>query len=203
MKAHQIASPPSLAAPGAGLPTLERLIAKLGIHWLSRRASREQSSARLVRERAAILRLAERCDDASGSRRVLIQRLRGMEDSSRYWSVFMTVEHVRIVNHGIAGTIQSLGRGEVPPRPASTAEVKPDPEANANALRSFDLSCALVERAVSKIDNLRTVARFAHPWFGLLDAGQWHFVAAFHAGLHRQQIELILRQLEADRAGIR
>jgi hypothetical protein len=186
---------PRLAAPGAGLPRIELLVARLGFRWLSRRTTREKSSALLAKECAAILQLAGRCDDESGSRRILIKRIPGMEDSSRYWSVFMTLDHLRIVHHAVAGTIQMLGRGETPERAVSTADVKPDPGADARSRRQFELSCDLIERAASKVQNLQTAARFDHPWFGPLDAGQWYFLAGFHAGLHRRQIAAILKQL--------
>jgi hypothetical protein len=187
--------PPQLAAPGAGLPWIELQVARLGFGWLSRHTTREKSAGLLARERDAILDLAGRCDESAGSRRVLIKRIPGMEDSSRYWSIFMTVEHLRIVNHAVAQTIQLLGRGEVPDRAASTADVKPGAGADAKAVRQFELSCALVERAAAHLENLRTGVRFAHPWFGPLDAGQWYFLAGFHMGLHRQQIKAILKGL--------
>jgi hypothetical protein len=184
---------PQLAPPGARLPWLELRIARLGFRWLSRDATREKSAALLAKEQAAILALAESCDAEAGSRRVLIRRIPGMEDSSRYWSVFMTLEHLRLVNTGVADIIHALGKGNLPSRPANTANVKPAPGADVTALRHFKASCGLIERAVSRIDNLRTI-RFAHPWFGLLDAGLWYFLTGFHARLHRQQIEAILRQ---------
>jgi hypothetical protein len=186
---------PQLAAPGAGLPWIELQVARRGFQWLSRRADRKKSAEWLARERDAILKLVGNCDEAAGSRRVLIKRIPGMEDSSRYWSVFMTVEHLRIVNHVVAQTIQVLGRGEVPGGKASTADVKPDAGADAKAVRQFELSCALIERAAAPLENLRTGVRFAHPWFGPLDAGQWYFLAGFHMGLHRRQIKAILKEL--------
>jgi hypothetical protein len=34
-----------------------------------------------------------------------------------------------------------------------------------------------------------------HPWFGELDAQQWHFFAGFHMHLHRRQILAIRENL--------
>ena len=59
-------------------------------------------------ERTYILQLASECSDHDAARQVLIKRLRGMEDSSRDWSVFMTLNHLSIVNGGVIRTIQSL-----------------------------------------------------------------------------------------------
>ena len=183
---------PSLAAPGAGLPKLELFFARLMVTWKARRIARRDVDAFFALERATIQTFAQKCDPETGSRRVLIKRLRGMEDSSRYWSVYMTLDHLRIVNAGVAATIQQLASGEVPARAASTADVKPTPGAGESVIEEFAHTCDGFERTVAAVDNLRTTQRFAHPWFGPLDAAGWHFMAAFHMGLHRRQIEAIL-----------
>ena len=41
-------------------------------------------------------------------RRVLIRRPPGLEDSSRYWSAFMTLEHLRIVHREMVRIIDAL-----------------------------------------------------------------------------------------------
>lgn len=186
---------PKLAAPGAGLPWIELQVARLIFRWQFWRSTPESTAALIGAERAEILRLAKSCNETCGARRVLIKRIPGMEDSSRHWSVFMTIDHLRIVNAFLAETITLLGRGEVPDRVASTAAVKPDPDVDATVLRSFDDSCTDIARVAGKIKDLRTATRYAHPWFGPLDAAGWHFMAGFHMRLHRGQIEAILRGL--------
>jgi hypothetical protein len=194
------AAEPKLAPPGAGLPWVELQVARAGFAWLSRMSSREKAAAAIAREGAKIAALARACDARSGAERVLIRRLPGLEDSSRFWSVFMAVEHVRVVNLMVAQTIELLGRGEVPAQAASTAAVKPDPGADAAAIEGLLFACRLIERRVRQVPALRTKARYRHPWFGLLDAGQWHFMAGFHMGLHREQIKRIVAGLEAARS---
>jgi hypothetical protein len=186
---------PKLDAPGAGLPWLELKIAKLGFHLLNRGMNREKSSALLKKECSAILELVGTCHTNMGSQRVLIKRIPGMEDSSRYWSVFMTLDHLRIVNLGVADAIRLLGQGKVPERKADTAAVKPSPDAAIDVVADFELSCKLIERCAARVTDLKTKARYAHPWFGPLDAAGWYFLAGFHLGLHRKQIEAIIRHL--------
>jgi hypothetical protein len=122
------ANVPALAPPGAGLPRLELMIMRLVFAWLRCCSTREQTTRLFRRERGTILRLASQCDPESGSRPVLIDRLCGMEDSSRFWSVFMVVDHLRIVNRGISEVIRLLGRGQTPARQLRIADVKPRPE---------------------------------------------------------------------------
>ena len=184
-----------LAAPGAGLPALELKIARFGFRLLSRTTTRKKSSALLAKGCAAILAQARPMSNDAGSKRILIKRLRGLEDSSRYWSVFMTLDHLRIVNLGVADTIRLLGQAKVPERKADTAAVKPSPNAGRDVIDEFELSCKLVERCASRLTDLRTEARFDHPWFGPLDAAAWYFLSGFHLRLHRKQVEMIIRQL--------
>jgi hypothetical protein len=39
--------------------------------------------------------------------------------------------------------------------------------------------------------------RFAHPWFGPLDAYRWHALLTFHQSIHLRQIEAIAGKLLA------
>jgi hypothetical protein len=183
---------PVLAPPGAGLPLVELWIARWRFRRALARTTREQAEAQFAKERDEILELARGCDAATGSRRVLIKRLRGMEDSSRFWSVFMTLDHLRIVNIACAEAIKSLGRGKVPERVGSTANVKPSPEAGIGAVEDFLRSCEYFQQRAKEVVDLKTRERYAHPWFGPLDAAGWHFLGGFHMVLHKRQIQEIL-----------
>ncbi|MGV3753748.1 MAG: DinB family protein [Verrucomicrobiota bacterium] len=182
-----------LEAPGAGLPKVELLAARVIFGWQRARATKESATALIRAESEAMLRLARGCSPEEGKQRVLINRLRGMEDSSRYWSIYMTLEHVRIVNMACLGAIRSLTRGQVPERVASTAAVKPSPEVGEGVLGEFEQACDLLIKTAGGAGDIRTQARYAHPWFGPLDAAGWYLMAGFHMRLHRRQMEEILR----------
>lgn len=195
MSPATLSDTPRLAPPGAGLPLPELWAARL-IFAVQRALSTPAGAEAVLRvEREQILACVRRCDASAGSRPVLITRLRGLEDSSRNWSVYMTLDHLRIVNTAIAGTIRQLLDGHVPPGQASTAAVKPSPDADASVIGAFADSCEAVIAAGQSADSLRTRARFSHPWFGPLDAEAWHFMAGFHLRLHRTQIGHILTAL--------
>jgi DinB superfamily len=128
-------------------------------------------------------------------KRVLIARPPGLEDSSRYWSVLMTLDHLRIVNLALVRIISSLAAGKVPEGRASTADVKPDPDVTAAVVREYDNSCDAVSEALAATRGLKTLACFTHPWFGPLDLSAWHALAGTHLAIHRVQIERILSGL--------
>jgi hypothetical protein len=186
------AAEPHLAPPGAGIPAIERLIGGAFFALQRWRGTRERFAAQFARERQAIAKLYEPCDEPTLRRRVLIPRLRGLEDSSRYWSVCMTLDHLRIVNGQIARVIGELKQGRVPEGSASTAAVKPNADARIDGIAEYESSCDRINAVASA--ELRTKARYAHPWFGPLDAAGWHAMAAVHMGIHRAQIARILAE---------
>lgn len=179
---------PMLQPPGKGLPLYELLVARLLVWWRYSRTSRQEAAATFKFEKEEILRLSRELDQTAAARPVLIKRLRGLEDSSRFWSVYMTVDHLRIVNTEVATIIQDLVLGVSPQHIATTKGVKPSSSANAATLNDFADACTRFEEIANKAQELKTPMTWKHPWFGELDAQQWHFFAGFHMQLHRRQI---------------
>src|SRR4051812_32979240 len=107
-------SEPKLAPPGAGLPLIELYIARMIFAYRRWTSNRDALNARFQTERERIRVLLRGCDGDKGSRRVLIPRVRGLEDSSRHWSVWMTLDHLRIVHLDFARVIGALAQGKVP-----------------------------------------------------------------------------------------
>lgn len=184
---------PLLAAPGAGLPKLELMIARWIFARHRKRHSREAIRRQFEEERGRIMDMAASCDPHVASTPVMIKRLRGLEDSSRNWSVYMTLEHLRIVNNAAEHVIRSLSMGVVPEGKASTAAVKPASGIGPEVLPAFHECCDAFLKTVAGVADLRTPSTYAHPWFGPLDAAGWHSMIAFHMRLHRVQVEEILR----------
>lgn len=182
---------PQLDQPGAGLPAIELLMARRLFQWKRKRASHEQTAEIIRNERDQMVAAANELSSEAGSQQVLINRLRGLEDSSRFWSIYMVLDHLRIVNTRVAMTIHRLGREVSPEGQASTAEVKPDAEIGPEVVQQFSDACDLLLEKAAAIENLETSATFRHPWFGPLNASGWFFMAAFHLGLHRKQMEKI------------
>ncbi len=183
---------PKLAAPGAGLPGIELQIARVLFALRAWTHDRQRIDALFRRERALVAELVKGCPAGRLGERVLIPRPRGLEDSSRHWSVLMTLEHLRIVNLACASIIRELSEGRVPAGKASTADVKPSPDVTESVLATYEASCDEVLAAVAAAKDLDDAARFPHPWFGPMSARRWHVLAAVHLGLHRKQLEAIL-----------
>lgn len=187
-------SEPQLAPPGAGLPFPENLIARwmLGMRLLA--GSSGDFTAHFIRERGAIRHLIDNLDETTLSLRVLIPRPRGLEDSSRYWSVLMTLDHLRIVHHAFIGVIGTLAKEQIPEGKASTAAVKPDLAVTLDVIGKYDASCDALLATLDSVRNFKTRARYPHPWFGPMNAHGWHALAGQHMSIHRVQIERILEK---------
>lgn len=187
-----IVEEPKLAPPGAGLPKPELLIARILFARRLKSGSRDKFIALFQQQRQNIRDLIASRSPDSLTERVLIDRIRGLEDSSRFWSIAMTLEHLRIVHTGIARAITDLGNDRLPPGKVSTAAVKPDPNVTATVIPDYEKSCDQLLTAAESISNLKTKQRYAHPWFGPLDALGWLCLASGHHRIHREQIEHII-----------
>ena len=186
---------PTLASPGAGLPLHEQLLIKFFIlPRLSRKLSREEAIALFDAEGREALTLAQGLSEENLVRPVLIDRVRGIEDSSRNWSVVMTLHHLIIVGAGIKQAIQLLNRGTVPNRETRIQDVKPDPNTGPEILRKFE---DWLDQHPEGLKNLPWPqdVKHVHPWFGPMNADVWLRLNAVHNGLHRKQIEKIIEGL--------
>jgi len=186
---------PRLQPPGAGIPLAHRLFMR---HWFLPRYVRQRNWAtrqRIFRKHGeAILALCRTQPPERLGRRALVAPMMGLEDSSRHWSVAMTVEHLLIVGELQARLIRELSFGRVPADVASTAAVKP------KGVLPLEASLPRLAALLDEVDTLvasglgdhGTRTRFPHPWFGPLTAEGWHAIAALHQGLHRRQCEAIV-----------
>ncbi len=187
--------PPVLAPPGAGLPAPELWIGRTLFAFSRWSYNRDAATVTFLREQGLIEALIAKCHAASAGQRVLIPRLRGLEDSSRHWSVWMTLDHLRITNEAFRGVLDCLAKNITPSGAASIASVKPSPDASLEVLEEYRRSCSDVLVVIAENPNFETKVKFAHPWFGPLDAEGWHLLAGLHMSIHRKQIEAILERL--------
>ncbi|MGB5834955.1 MAG: DinB family protein [Thiohalocapsa sp.] len=182
-----------LAPPGAGIPRLERNLLGVGIRLAAQLVAKDRLTAVFRDEALRALDTARRLSEDAGRRRVLIPRFLGIEDSSRNWSVFMTLEHLVIVNTAIAAALPRLYAGHGTSTDVRVEDVKPVPEAGPEQIDDLALLVDRYTDMVEKLGNLRAGIAHPHPWFGLLSAAQWHALAAVHNSVHRRQIERIVK----------
>ena len=189
-------SEPKLAPPGAGLPFLIALFARyITGPLIAARSNWDRNAESFDRINQKILRELKGVEASRLEEKVLVPPQAGLEDSSRYWSISMTLEHLCIVNEAMKGVILALSNGIIPEGKASTAAVKPAGQIpSAKVVQDFSaqvggLNSILNGGAKDKDSKLR----FLHPWFGPMTAKQWQWLLHAHAGIHLKQIRAIRR----------
>jgi len=193
-------SQPKLGKPGAGLPLIEGLVARFYFYPSSMRRFSWDGSLRQMRDEAErIAALVAPLTEEQFQKPVLIDRLIGLEDSSRFWSAAMTIEHLMIVIRGMAAAALELASGRPYEMTFGTAAVKPQ----GRNLPPRDALVAdfrrLTEETAAALAPLGAAAsgryKAKHPFFGMIPAQGWVFVLGAHQKLHRVQIERIIKGL--------
>ncbi|MEM1424713.1 MAG: hypothetical protein AAGH64_12020 [Planctomycetota bacterium] len=189
---------PRLAPPGAGVPAWQRWMMKPVVPLLPvvLPPARAARVARATKD-AMVTRVRGMGPDAT--RRTLIAPMTMLEDSSRYWSGAMVLEHVALVADAGAELVRAMLDDEPAPFEASTSEVKP-----AGGM-TVDESVAFLEEADRRWSGIASrVARLTrderaraggapHPWFGVLDASRWIAFEALHRRVHAEQLARVAR----------
>lgn len=185
-------STPPLAPPGAGLPRAEAFVIRnLAFPFLRLKLNQSRSIALFERSGLAILPLVQDLNLSTFTRPVLIQRLLGLEDSSRNWSAEMTLEHIQVVTAAALYIIKKLEANQPLDLPVRTQDVKPNGGIGLDRIRAFRTYLAETPQKLAQFDYT-SPATHPHPWFGELKSLDWLRLIAFHQDLHRKQIERIV-----------
>lgn len=191
---------PKLEPPGAGLGTMEGwLTRRIVFPMFCRTTSFEDATAIFEKEGRRIEDLCGLFTPEQFTQRVLVPPLPGIEDSSRFWSAAMLVEHLVIVGNSVSKILLFLSRGQVPPFAVDISGVKPKGTHGIGVMSDFRRLLAEYPALVrTDLPRPPDAPRFAHPWFGELGIHEWHCLAATHLRVHRRQLFLIRKGIRND-----
>jgi hypothetical protein len=188
--------PNDLHRPGAGLPPFEKIAVGSGFKIFTAFATDRYVLKKFRREAREVLRLAEGDESYDPFQTVKVPRLFGIEHSSCNWSVMMTLEHLCMTTFDMLKIIKALHSGVAPRGAIDIADYKPANDVGFEVLdrfRQVELSYGLdVEAMIESQGRLVNGATYLHPWFGLINAHQWHCLAAVHLQIHRRQMQKII-----------
>ncbi len=192
-------NPGDLQLPGAGLPTLERSALNMIFKASAAVLSARQALRLFRRDSAELLRLADDDESYDVFQILLIPRVIGIEDSSRNWSVMMVLEHLCMTNRDMLNIVKALNDGVVPRGEVDIEFYKPTTDVGYEVMDRFssltDEYTQTIERLLDSRGNLELAVRYRHPWFGMLNAHQWHCLAAAHQRIHRRQMQKLVAML--------
>lgn len=186
-----------LEAPGAGLPFLDSLLMRFYVGpFVSKRGTVEENWKRFDRINKKIMEMVQPLSFEQIHKKILVPKLKGIEDSSRFWSVAETLEHIEMVGDSVCEGIEFLQNGIVPEKAANVAEYKPKGKYNGvdprPAFEAFNKR--IQDRLKGKKISLDPPF-YRHPWLGMLSSQQWQWLLSGHSGIHYNQIKHILKQL--------
>lgn len=190
---------PQLEPPGSGLPWIEQLVGRYVVMPLTMSAMSNQSAYdRFSKVAQSLISTLQGVDVDVANRRVLVERITGLEDSSRYWSPVMIVDHLTITGTGILGIVQALCQGEMPERVVRIEDVKPSEQPlNINeVLERYQMMLDSYHHALPELLECipSSTGTHPHPWFGEFNAHQWWCMNATHHEVHLKQMQLILKR---------
>lgn len=192
-------NPPKLAPPGAGLPFYQQLVSRYLILPAFFARNSWDSAIKIYRaESDLILSTGRKLSSADASEPVLVSGIWGIEDSSRFWSLAMVMEHLTMFADWLGPALIALADGKGTPAKTTIEAIKPrGDKSQARAIKDFSESSKHFVRQVGQeLQSRGSEARLDHPWFGALTARQWLCLAALHQRIHRLQAQAIVRGIE-------
>ncbi len=193
---HQ--TPPKLAAPGAGLPWYHNVMLRYYVGpFVAGKADWNASEQTFHKVNGRILKEIENLSEKQLATKILVPPQLGLEDSSRFWSIAMVLEHLVIVSEAVYRGVTELSNGRVPPVKVDIAKVKPlGSMPVTEAVEEFKLLITDdFKKFLLQVGDRNSQVTLNHPWFGPFRAQQWFWLLGMHHGLHLKQIREIKKHL--------
>jgi len=187
----------TLQEAGAGISPGKRLLGKhLLFPLLNTFISWEKAWDIYDKEGQKIIALASDLKHDALFKRVLVPKLFGLEDNSRYYSVAMVIEHLMIVGKALHTRIPILSKGEKLNDQVQIEDVKPYTEIDEDIIAQFEQYLATYREALAQnVEDIHLDNTSEHPWFGAFNPKQWSILGMVHQIVHRRQIEAIIKVL--------
>ena len=140
-----------------------------------------------------ILNAVKELDDSTLFKKVLIPKIFGIEDNSRYYSPAMVLWHLIYVGTAIQDGIISLSKNERLDFAVKIENFKPFVEINLNIVNKYELFLKEYRRTIEANVKDKYIRNYhVHPWFGPLNPHQWLILSAIHQVVHGRQLRKIL-----------
>lgn len=192
-----------LAPPGAGLPFHQRIMLRWYVFpFIAKNADPGLSAKSFNVVYKKILESVKGLTEKQLNQKVLVPPQIGLEDSSRYWSIAMTLDHLLIVGKQIEKGVIELSNGRAIPVKVDIAKVKPTEKNSAedmvNEFENFITESP--HRIVEGAKNWESTMTHFHPWFGPFPLKGWYWLLGAHGGIHLKQIRAIKKQLDLNKS---
>ena len=186
-----------LGKAGGGLSRSRAFVLKhIAFPLLNPLISWERALTIFEAEGEKIVHLASQLPQEKLFERVLVPKLFGLEDNSRYYSVAMVLRHLLTVGLALQTRIPVLSEGKSLQKEVKIEEYKPYMDIDEDIAGIYkDFLLHFRTNIENDLGNIYLNNRHEHPWIGELRAKDWAVMGAIHQIVHRRQLEAIIQVL--------
>lgn len=182
-----------LQEAGHGLPNFERLMIKLFFVPLVRIVlTKFIASYLLKREVNIIQKLVNKVDLKKRNKSIIIDRIFGIEDDSRRYTINQILEHLVIAGNAVQMVISYLNKEREFKKEIKIADVKAYGNDNEQLEKFLEFYTQYIEFININLKKQSKITK-AHPWFVKFNNYDWHSFMYMHTFIHRRQIQSILK----------
>ncbi len=187
----------NLEKPGHGLPKIDAIFLKyIGFPILKTFISWDNAMKFFEYEGKEIINLVKDLPKDKLFKKVLIPKIFGIEDNSRYYSPAMVLWHLLYVGETLQEGIVNLSKNEKIDFTVKIENFKPFVEINEDIVEKYDNFLNNYKKSIeTKVENKYINNCLSHPWFGCLNPHQWLLMSAIHQMVHKKQIKKILKEM--------
>ncbi|TQV62605.1 MAG: hypothetical protein FNT15_06360 [Sulfurovum sp.] len=183
-----------LAPAGNGLPSFERKFIKVILIPIAQKVFTWDLALYMFKKEVdKINRLLKKIPNQRLTQEIIIDRVFGIEDDSRRYSINMVLEHLTIVGSGIQQLIDTLSKEKAFEREVSIEAVKP--QHNEDYLEKFNQFSDSYIKFIKTLEKKKSKMTKKHPWFVEFNNFDWSIFVYIHTMVHRRQIQRIISGL--------
>ncbi|QKF66835.1 hypothetical protein AVENP_1281 [Arcobacter venerupis] len=185
----------NLGKAGHGLPKIDAIFLKhIGFPILKTFISWDNAMKFFEYEGKEILNLVKDLPKDKLFKKVLIPKIFGIEDNSRYYSPAMVLWHLLYVGETLQEGIVSLSKNEKIDFTVKIENFKPFVQIDEDIVEKYEKFLNNYKKFIERnIENKYINNCLSHPWFGCLNPHQWLVMSAIHQMVHKKQIKKILK----------
>ncbi|MDD2887122.1 MAG: hypothetical protein PHY66_04930 [Aliarcobacter sp.] len=186
----------SLGKAGHGLPKIDAIFLKhIGFPILKTFISWDNAMKFFEYEGKEVLNLVKDLPKDKLFKKVLIPKIFGIEDNSRYYSPAMVLWHLLYVGVTLQEGIVSLSKNEKIDFTVKIENFKPFVQIDEDIVEKYENFLNNYRKFIeTNIENKYINNCLSHPWFGCLNPHQWLVMSAIHQMVHKRQIKKILEE---------
>ena len=183
-----------LEKAGHGLPKIDAIFLRyIGFPLLKSFISWGNAFKFFEYEGKEILNLVKDLPKDKLFKKVLIPKIFGIEDNSRYYSPAMVLWHLIYVGECLQEGIVNLSKNEKINFTVKIENFKPFIKIDEDIVERYENFLNNYRKFIEiNVENKYINNCHSHPWFGCLNPKEWLVMSAIHQMVHQRQIKKIL-----------